>query len=61
MTSDELSVYRRLLVRLVHSDDLRERGYLLESDRSEIEAVLDEHDKASAKQRQAFTPRKNRD
>ena len=60
MDPDELAAYRRVLIRLMHSDDRQERSYLLESDRSEIEAVLDEHDKAAAKRSQAFSPHKNR-
>ena len=60
MDKDELSIYRRVLVRLISNDDLQERTYLLKSDRSEIEAALDLHDKASTVQRESFTPRKNK-
>ncbi len=60
MGTDELAAYRRVLTRLMHSDDLQERNYLLESDRKEIEAVLDLHDKASTVQRESFTPHKNK-
>lgn len=60
MDQDESAAYRRVLVRLMHSDDLRERSYLLESDRSEIEAVLDLHDKVSTVQREPFTTHKNK-
>lgn len=60
MNKNELAAYRRVLVRLVHSDDVQERSYLLESDRSEIEIVLNENDKVSAPNRHAFSPRKSR-
>ena len=60
MDKDEFIAYRSVLCRLMHSDDLRERTYLVESDRDEIEAVLNEHDKISAVPRQAFTPHKNK-
>ena len=60
MDKDELAAYRRVLVRLISTDDLQERTYLLESDRSEIEAVLDLHDKVSTVQRESFTTHKNK-
>ena len=60
MNSDELSAYRRVLVRLISNDDLQQRTYLLKSDRDEIEAVLDLHNKVSEVPRPAFTPRKNK-
>ena len=60
MDKDELVAYRRVLTRLIHTDDLQERNYLLESDPNEIEAVLDEHDKVNAVQRQAFTTHRNK-
>ena len=60
MDRDELSAYRRVLVRLISADDMQERNYLLASDRSEIEAVLDLHDKVSEVQRESFTPHKNK-
>ncbi|MCH7729546.1 MAG: hypothetical protein IH991_24175 [Planctomycetes bacterium] len=60
MTDPEVIEYRRVLARLVHTDDVQDRHYLLESDRSEIEKVMDQNDKVSAANRQAFSSRKSR-
>lgn len=47
MVDPELVEYRRVLARLLHGDDVQERTYLLESDRAEIEAVMDQNDNRS--------------
>lgn len=60
MDKGESVAYRRVLCQLVHTDNVSERTYLLESDRIEIEKVLNENDRVSAANRHAFSPNKKR-